>query len=461
MSKKKPETPFSSGISLFFFQEVKRHFAKETFNGILVFLSLLCAFELAAQAPPSKPWVEVMVSPNHADWAYKLGEEVEFNVHVLHNNEPLEGLTIHYTLGPERMPPVLQNDVLISKGGVKVLGGTLNTPGFLRCTVQVEYQGKTYTGWATAAFEPEAIVPFVKEPKDFDSFWAEALAENKALPLDTKMILLPERCTDKVNVYEVSLQNWKPGARLYGILCVPKEPGKYPAVLKVPGAGIRPYAGDVAFAEDGIISLEIGIHGISVTMPQKNYDDLLAKWHNQYWNVNNNDRDRYYYKRVFMGCIRANDFLCALPQWDGKNLGVMGSSQGGALSFVTAALDKRVTAAAPIHPAMCDMPAYLEGRAGGWPHFLQSEKEWEKASHADVLSTLAYYDVVNFAKRIKVPVWLSFGFNDTTCPPTSVYAAYNSLKTQKELFLAIESSHWVFPEQLQAQRDWVSKQLKK
>lgn len=50
-------------------------------------------------------------------------------------------------------------------------------------------------------------------------------------------------------------------------------------------------------------------------------------------------------------------------------MGVTGSSQGGALSVVTAALDKRITFYAAIHPAMCDHQAHLKKTAGGWPHY--------------------------------------------------------------------------------------------
>lgn len=429
---------------------------------ILALLITLCLFSQGfSQPPPDHQWIEIVISPNHSDWTYKVGEEAEFQVTVLKSNVALRDITIHYTMGPERMDPQVSHDVLLTTGSVLLKAGSLDEPGFLRCEVSVEYDGKTYRAWATAGFEPEKITATVELPEDFNTFWSEAIEENNKLPLDTKMTLIPDRCTENVNVYHVSLQNWKRGARLYGILSVPKKEGKYPAVLKVPGAGIRSYYGDPQFAEDGIISFEIGIHGISVIMPQQNYDDLLAGWNNHYWNNGIEDKDDYFYKRVYLGCIKANDFLTSLPQWDGKNLGVMGSSQGGALSIITAGLDKRVTCAAPVHPAMCDMTGYLHGRAGGWPHYLQDESKWERAAHADIVETLSYYDGVNFAKQITAPVWFSFGYNDNVVPPTSIFAAYNSIKSPKEKFLALESAHWVYPEQQQAQRAWIMKMLKK
>ena len=80
--------------------------------------------------------------------------------------------------------------------------------------------------------------------------------------LDPIVTLLPERCTPTQNVYQVSFQNERPGSRIYGILMMPKKEGKYPAVLWVPGAGVR---GRQGFnLGDSIITLQIGIHGVPV-----------------------------------------------------------------------------------------------------------------------------------------------------------------------------------------------------
>src|SRR5690606_38242941 len=164
--------------------------------------------------------------------------------------------------------------------------------------------------------------PTVNNPSDFVKFWEDAKAEAARLPLDARMTLLPERCTEKVNVYQVSFQAYRPNARVYGILSVPRAEGKYPALLKVPGAGIRPYRGDIATAEQGIITLEIGIHGIPVTLDAEVYNNLAAGALSGYPSFNLDNRDEYYYKRVYIGCVRANDFITSLPQYDGQTLGV-------------------------------------------------------------------------------------------------------------------------------------------
>jgi cephalosporin-C deacetylase-like acetyl esterase len=247
---------------------------------------------------------------------------------------------------------------------------------------------------------------------------------------------------------------------LYGILCVPKKEGKYPALLRVPGAGVRPYAGDIATAEKGVITFEIGIHGIPVNMDANVYTSLGSSVLNDYPSYNLDDRDRYFYKRVYVGCIRANDFLVSLPQYDGTHLGVAGGSQGGALSIVTAALDSRVKYLVSFYPAISDVTGYLNGRAGGWPHlFAKNNVAYNNTK--EKLNTVQYYDVVNFARLLKVPGMYSWGFNDETCPPTSTYSAYNVITAPKQLFLALETGHWTYPEQNEKTNNWMVDQLKK
>lgn len=421
---------------------------------------LVCAVAMGGviQAQPTRQFVKVIVAPEHDNWTYKPGERVNFSISVWQSGNPVKDVKVVYEIGPEKMEPFKKDSVVLAKGTTTINGGTLKTAGFLRCIVIAEVDGKKYRGLATAGFDPLSIPPTVENPSDFVQFWDEAKAENAKIPMDAELTLLPERCTETVNVYHVSLQNFRIRSRMYGILCMPKKEGKYPALLKVPGAGVRPYGGDVTTAEKGIITLEIGIHGIPVTMDQEVYSDLASSALSGYQYFNLDSRDRYYYKRVYMGCVRANDFLVGLPQFDGVNLAVTGGSQGGALSIVTAGLDTRVKYLAAYYPALSDVTGYLKGRAGGWPHIF-APYNMPYNNTKEKLETVKYYDVVNFARLIKVPGFYSWGFNDETCPPTSMYAAYNLIKAPKELFLALETGHWTFPEQRDKGNDWLAQKL--
>jgi cephalosporin-C deacetylase-like acetyl esterase len=74
-----------------------------------------------------------------------------------------------------------------------------------------------------------------------------------------------------------------------------------------------------------------------------------------------------------------------------------------------------------------------------------------------VVEAVRYYDCVNFAARAKAPGFFTVGFIDTTCPPTSVYTAYNALRTPKEIFNDITSGHTNTPAARDAMRAAVLK----
>jgi cephalosporin-C deacetylase-like acetyl esterase len=403
--------------------------------------------------------VRVIVAPDHRDWTYSLGEPAKFHVAVTADNEPIDDVTVTYSLGPDMFPGE-KKTVPLPQAGMTIDAGTMNVPGFLRCIVTTEVAGHSYRGLATAAFSPEKIAATQTEPADFDAFWSAAKAELAKVPVDARLTLLPDACTSTVDVYHVSFRvgmGWGPmSPRIYGILCEPRKPGRYPAVLKVPGAGVRPYSGDPTLAAKGAIVLEIGIHGIPVNMAKEVYDELGVGALGGYWLFNFDDKDKYYYHRVYLGCIRANDFLTSRPNWDGKNLVVMGASQGGQLTIVTAALDPRVTGLSATHPAFCDVSAELKNRAGGWPHpFMPKDGVPSPQATPAKIATATYYDTVNFAKRIHVPGYYNWGYNDETCPPTAAYAAYNLITAPKTLGVTLELGHSYTLEQGDAISGWV------
>ena len=418
----------------------------------LLFMSLLCALAVAAQIRGNE--IRVIVSPDHTDWNYRPNEKCTFTVRVMKAQNLLPDVTVDYELGPEMYPTETKKGLVLKDGVLKVQG-TMKTSGFLRCKVTAHIGSHKYEGLATAAYAPEQLQPITQLPDDFLDYWANTLADARKPPLNPVMTLLSERCTETDNVYQVSFRTKAWGGRFYGILSVPKKEGKYPALLRVPGAGVRPYSGDTYTAPGKVITLEVGIHGIPVTMEQSVYDALAGGALNNYWTFGRDSRDNIYYNRVVGGVLRAVGFICSLPQYNGKALGVTGSSQGGALSVITAALDPRVTFFAAVHPALCDHEAYIKKRACGWPHYFYyygapSEKE---------LQSIRYYDTANFARCLKVPGWFSWGYNDEVCPPTSMYAAYNAITAPKELHPYLETGHYWYQEQWDEWIEWLRKQL--
>jgi cephalosporin-C deacetylase-like acetyl esterase len=428
----------------------------------LTFLILLL-IPCAALPQQSLGTYQIRVAPDRDDWTYELNQTAKFEVAVTLNNRQVVGLPIKYSCGPEAMPPSIENTVTTTSQSFVINAGSLKEPGFLRCIVTLDKDGRTYRGLATAGYRPDQIKPTTNDPTDFDKFWNDGKTELVKLPMDAKLELLPNYGTATVDVFQVNFQNVGGGtsrsSRIYGILTIPKstKPNqKFPALLIVPGAGVRPYKGNTSLAEKGIITLQIGIHGMPVALDQSVYDNLAAGALNRYMVSGLENKNNYYYRRVILGSIRANDFLSSLPQFDGKNLAVMGGSQGGALSIMTAALDTRVKTLAVWVPALADLTGYIHGRAGGWHHAFKDENNRTK----EKIETSSYYDTVNFARRLKVPGIYTFGYNDETCPPTSMFAAYNTVVAPKKLILAFETGHAVTAEQSDRINKWIESFLK-
>lgn len=428
---------------------------KKQIARVVLQILLLTTLSFYASAQYGTPLIKVIVSPDHKDWTYKVNETAKFSVQVLKYGNLLENVTIDYESGPEMLPDIKKEGVVLKRGTLD-LSGSMKMPGFYRVRVWAVVDGRRYEGLATAAFEPEKIVPTVKDPADFDTFWSEAIAAARKINLDPKLTLIPERCTSEADVYHISFQNNRFGSRIYGMLAMPKKAGKYPAILKVPGAGIRPYSADTRTAALGFIVLDIGIHGIPVNFDPQVYADLNGGGLYAYNTVKMNDRNMHYYNRVYVGCVRAVDFIYTLPAFNGTDVAVTGGSQGGALTIVTAGLDKRIRFMAALYPALCDHTGYLNNRAGGWPHYFRNT-----VPKPGEVETLGYYDVVNFARRVTAPGYYTWGFNDLTCPPTSTYSAYNVIKAPKELHIFQETGHWTFPEQTEALNTWLVNQLRK
>jgi cephalosporin-C deacetylase len=408
---------------------------------------------------------EILVTPTSPSWTYPVGAPASFRIDVRRDGHPLPGVMVTVKCGSEMLPPTLTKEVTSGAAPVIIEAGTMTSAGFLRCIGTAQHEGRAYRGLGTAGFDPQTIQPTVTDPADFDAFWAEGKERLAKIPVELTREPLPSYGGPGITVSHVSFQTvgldpqGTGMSRIYGILCEPSAPGRYPALLSVPGAGVRPYRGLIVPCQHGVITLQIGIHGLPVTLDPLVYTGLGAGSLSRYFMNNVEDRDRFFYRRVYLSTVRANDVLTSLANYDGTNLGVVGGSQGGALAIVTAGLDSRVKAVSSTYPALADLTGYLHNRAGGWPHFFHPTRPSPKPT-PEALRTLPYYDVVNFARRVRAPGIYTWGYNDETVPPTSIFSAYNVITAPKLWMLALTTGHNTTIEQNLRMEAWMEEALK-
>lgn len=408
-------------------------------------------------------WLTV---PDHADWLYQIGENAKVEVSFCKYGIPRDG-ELKYSIGNDMLQPDKHGSVKLKNGRAVINMGTKKTPGFRDMKLSVSLDGKTYEHHIKVGFSVDKIKPYTQEPQDFRSFWQKNVEELKQVPMSYTKELYKDYCTDKIDCYLVKLQIDKMGHSMYGFLFYPKnaQPGKHPVVLCPPGAGIKTIKDPMRnkyYAENGFVRFEVEIHGLDPRIPSETFGEISRAFNDRnggYLANGLENKDIYYMKHVYVGLVRCIDFLTSLPEWDGKNVAVQGGSQGGALAIIAAGLDSRVTQCVANHPALSDMAGYAaKGGTGGYPHFCRQP---QILSNKDCLNTLAYFDVVNFARYVKAPTYLTWGYNDVTCPPTTSYAVWNTLKCTKESLLTPINEHWTTTETNRGQMEWIKAHLLK
>lgn len=408
-------------------------------------------------------WLTV---PDHADWLYQTGENAKVEVSFCKYGIPRDG-ELKYSIGNDMLLPDKHGSVKLKNGRAVINMGTKKTPGFRDMKLSVSLDGKTYEHHIKVGFSVDKIKPYTQEPQDFRSFWQKNVEELKQVSMSYTKELYKDYCTDKIDCYLVKLQIDKMGHSMYGFLFYPKnaQPGKHPVVLCPPGAGIKTIKDPMRnkyYAENGFVRFEVEIHGLDPRIPSETFGEISRAFNDRnggYLANGLENKDIYYMKHVYVGLVRCIDFLTSLPEWDGKNVAVQGGSQGGALAIIAAGLDNRVTQCVANHPALSDMAGYAaKGGTGGYPHFCRQP---QILSNTDCLNTLAYFDVVNFARYVKAPTYLTWGYNDVTCPPTTSYAVWNTLKCTKESLLTPINEHWTTTETNRGQMEWIKAHLLK
>ncbi|MBD8078986.1 acetylxylan esterase [Cellulosimicrobium arenosum] len=137
------------------------------------------------------------------------------------------------------------------------------------------------------------------------------------------------------------------------------------------------------------------------------------------------DPHDHYYRRVFTDGVRAVDAIRSLPGIDPARVAVAGISQGGGIAVAVAGLADGLAAATPDVPFLSHYRRAVEitdrDPYGEITRYLAVHRGAEE----EVFRTLSYVDVALLARRATAPALFSVGLMDLTCPPSTVYAAYN------------------------------------
>ena len=387
-----------------------------------------------------------LVVADHPDHLYQLGETAIFSIRLPDANSPPH---LTYRVSNDGNE-ILDQGLLNFSNGTAAVRCKLTDPGFLRLDV-LNLQKESVSA-ASVGYEPLKILPVSKKTPEFESFWSKARDQK----LDNPKVLSYEKNTCSTlpgeTTYRVLLENLN-GTTVHGWLTLPEIPPPYPVVLNIPGAGVGRVKPVSWYTHHGIAAIQMSVHDVELDLPEEAFDRLRACELAGYTIRHAESPDRYYFHRTILGAFGVLDFLCEHPNISTGKVGITGSSQGGGLALLVAGLDRRVAAVSVNVPTLCDHKGYQEGRPSGWPHF------WKTFAPERVCRTMALYDAAIAAETISAAAYFSVGFLDRTCPPTTVCAAYNALKSSKDIQNHIQMAH-AFPESwYEDSASWMRAQL--
>jgi len=286
--------------------------------------------------------------------------------------------------------------------------------------------------------ELQVYKPDRTEPQDFDVFWKSSINSSRNFelnagftPVDFNLALL--------ETFDVTFNGFD-GQPIRGWFLCPKNAKELlPCIVKYIGYGggrgfpldwlLFPSAGYALFVMD---TRGQGSSWLRGDTPD-NYDQDAGPHYPGFMTQGILSPESYYFRRVYIDAVRAIEAARSHPLVDKQRIFCSGGSQGGGISIAVSGLVPDLAGIMPDVPFLCHFKRSVsltdERPYSEISHFLKTHRDKVDI----VFNTLNYFDGMNFAVRAKAPALFSVGLMDTTCPPSTVFAAYNYYAGQKEI----------------------------
>jgi cephalosporin-C deacetylase len=288
------------------------------------------------------------------------------------------------------------------------------------------------------------------EPSGLDAWWAQRLAQARALSIPPRVTRHEPDIYHPVEVYDVEFSG-AGGDRIRGWYLRPPGSGDLtvPMVVKYIG-----YGGGRGMPTEHTLLPALGYALFVMDSRGQGGKWTSGATGDQAGNAGGPENSLvmtrgitspgdYYFTRLFTDAALAAETAAGLKQGPAR-VAVSGASQGGGLALSTAALlgDKVAVCHADV-PFLCDIQRAItlapKAPFTEVPEFLNQNVDLIPQA----LDTLRYIDCALLARRITAECLLSVGLMDDICPPSTVFAAYNEITSAKDIAVYPYSGHSV------------------
>jgi cephalosporin-C deacetylase len=294
------------------------------------------------------------------------------------------------------------------------------------------------------------------KPADFDKYWDESLAEMKAINPQVELTPTKDLVSKNIDCFHLHFTGVG-GARIHAHFLKPKKiNGKLPAIVQFHGyTGNRgDWFNKLAWANEGFIVASMDCRGQGGQ--SEDSSQVLGNTHHGHIirGLDDPNPKKLLFRQIFLDTAQLAGIVMAMPEVDATRVASNGGSQGGALAIACAALEPRIYRTASTFPFLSDYKrtwkmdlckdAYAELRT----YFRNFDPLHERED--EIFTKLGYIDIQFLAPRIQAEVLMSVGLMDPICPPSTQFAMYNKIRSQKSLRIYPDYGHEGLPKDIDA-----------
>ena len=234
----------------------------------------------------------------------------------------------------------------------------------------------------------------MNKPQDFDQYWKKVEDELASIQPAAERTELHLRSAPEAKVYGLKLTSLN-HYRIFAYFCVPSGKGPFPVIYRLPNYGsvvhIPPFEERCKY-----ISVALCHRG------QRLSDQPFAAKYPGLLTSGIDSKRNYIYRSIVADCLRVMDYLVSCDDVDSQKISLV----GGDLALFTAAL--RDSASVLFYTPSLFYKALHKAKATqNYPleEFNDYLRSFPESIH-QISQTLAYFEPMNFASRVKSEVML-------------------------------------------------------